>query len=111
MLRWGLLNQYYMYTYECVMSYSIKMGGVDHIDQQLHSVTVLRRSYKWYKKSFIRMMMMCVLSAHKLYQQQGGRCDFLEFLHNVTTLLLVNAPWIRTNPKAPRTETFLLATA
>ena len=86
----------------CVMSYNVKMGGVDHVDQQLHSVTVMRRSYKWYKKIFIRMMMMCVLNAHKLYQLLGGRCDFLEFLHNVVTLLLVNAPRFRNNPKAPR---------
>ena len=82
------------------MSHNVKMGEVDHVDQQLHSATVMR-SYKWYKKIFIRMMMMCVLSAHKLYQLQGGRCNFLEFLHNVTTVLLVNAQRIRNNPKAP----------
>ena len=86
----------------CVMSYNVKMGGVDCVDQQLHSVTVMRRLYKWYKKIFIRMMMMCVLNAHKVYQLQGGRYDFLEFLHNVVTLLLVNAPKFRNNPKAPR---------
>ena len=86
----------------CIMSYKVKMGGVDHVDQQLHSVTVMRRSYKWYKKVFIRVMMTCVLSAHKLYQLQGGRSDFLEFLHNVATLLLVNTPRLRNNPKAPK---------
>ena len=85
----------------CVMPYNVKMGGVDHVDQQLYTVTVMRRSYKWYKKIFIRMMMMCVLNAHKLYQLQGGRCDFLEFLHNFITLLLVIAPRIRNNPNAP----------
>ena len=37
------------------MSYNVKMGGVDHEDQQLHSVTLMRRSYKWYKKILIRI--------------------------------------------------------
>ena len=83
------------------MSYNVKWG-VDHVDQQSHSLTVIRRSYKWYRKIFIRMMMMRVLNAHKLYQLQGGRCDYLEFLHNVITLLLLNAPRIRNNPNASR---------
>ena len=85
----------------CVMSYNVKMGGVDHVDQQLHSVTVMRRSYKWYKKIFIRMVMMCVLNTHNLYQLQGGRCDFLEFLYTVVTLLLVNAPRFRITQRLP----------
>ena len=59
------------------------MGGVDMVDQQLHSLTVMRKSYKWYKKVFVRMMMMCVLSAHKLSQTQGENNDFLQFMHDV----------------------------
>ena len=34
----------------CILSYYTKMGGVDMVDQQLHSLTVMRKSYKWYKK-------------------------------------------------------------
>jgi len=26
------------------------MGGVDQVDQQLHNIQSLRKSYKWYKK-------------------------------------------------------------
>ena len=36
----------------CVMDYNIHMGRVDKIDQQLHQVHSLRKSYKWYKKFF-----------------------------------------------------------
>ena len=28
------------------------MGGVDMMDQQLDTIDVLRKSYKWYKKFF-----------------------------------------------------------
>ena len=34
----------------CILSYNTEMGGVDMVDQQLHSLTVMRKSYKWYKK-------------------------------------------------------------
>ena len=63
----------------CILSYNTKMGGVDIVDQQLHSPTVMRKSYKWYKKVFVCMMMMCVLSVHKLFQTQGENNDFLHF--------------------------------
>ena len=36
----------------CIISYNHNMGGVDMIDQQLEGIDVLRKSYKWYKKTF-----------------------------------------------------------
>ena len=86
----------------CIMSYNTKMGCVDHVDQQLHSVSVMRKNYKWYKKIFVCMLMMCILNAHKLYQLRGGRIDFLQFIHDVITLLLVNSPRLQNSSKAPR---------
>ena len=68
------------------------MGGVDMMDQQLDAIDVLRKSYKWYKKLFLRLVMQCSLSAHKLYKLQGGRDDFLHFLLDVCTHLFINAP-------------------
>ena len=53
------------------------------MDQQLDAIDVLRKSYKWYKKLFLRMVMQCSLSAHKLYKLQGGKDDFLHFLLDV----------------------------
>ena len=41
-----------------IRAYNLHMGGVDRVDQQLHSIHLLRKSYKWYKKlvciSFLR---------------------------------------------------------
>ena len=50
----------------CTISYNYNMGGVYMMDQQLDAIDVLRKSYKWYKKLFLRLMMQCNLSAHKL---------------------------------------------
>ena len=36
-----------------IISYNHDMGGVDLVDQQLDSLHVLRKSFKWYKKLFI----------------------------------------------------------
>ena len=68
------------------------MGGIDMMDQQLDAIDVLKKSYKWYKKLFLRLVMQCSLSAHKLYKLQGGKDDFLHFLLDVCTHLFINAP-------------------
>ena len=82
----------------CVVDYNFNMGGVDMVDQQLDSIDVLRKSYKWYKKLFLRLVMQCVLASHKLYKKEGGREDFLMFLLDVCTLLLLNTPRLGSNP-------------
>ena len=76
----------------CIISYNQNMGGVNVMDQQLDAIDVLRKSYKWYKKLFLRLVMQCSLSAHKLYKLHGGKDDFLHFLLDVCTHLLINAP-------------------
>ena len=40
-----------------VNDYNHNMGGVDLVDQQLDSLDVLRKSYEWYKKLFLRLVM------------------------------------------------------
>ena len=62
------------------------------MDQQLDGIDVLRKSYKWYKKLFMRLVMQCALSSHKLYKLNGGKDTFLYFLLGVCTHLLFNAP-------------------
>jgi len=37
----------------CVFEYNKSMGGVDPMDQQLDSLLVIWKSYKWYKKGFL----------------------------------------------------------
>ena len=63
-----------------IIDYNHNMGGVDLVDQQLDSLDILRKSYKWYKKLFLRLVMQCALASHKLYMKQGGKDDFLFFL-------------------------------
>ena len=44
-----------------IIDYNHNMGGVDLVDQQLDSLHILRKSYKWYKKLFLRLVMpMCI---------------------------------------------------
>ena len=75
-----------------IVAYNHNMGGIDIMDQQLDGIDVLRKSYKWYKKLFLRLVMQCALSAHKLYRLQQGKDAFLIFLLEVYTQLLENSP-------------------
>ena len=75
-----------------IISYNHNMGGVDLMDQQLEGIDALRKAYKWYKKLFLRLVMQCSLSAHKLYKLQGGKDVFLYFLLDTITQLLSNSP-------------------
>ena len=81
-----------------IIDYNHNMGGVDPVHQQLDSLDVLRKSCKWYKKLFLRLVMQCALASHKLYKQQGGKDHLLFFLQDVCTLLLQNAPRLERNP-------------
>ena len=75
----------------CVLEYNKCMGGVDLVDQQLDSLLVIRKYYKWYKKVFFRLLLQCMLNAHKLMQRQGKQ-DFLKFLHDAVTQMVAISP-------------------
>ena len=77
-----------------VSSYNTHMGGVDRIDQQLHSIQSLRKSNKWYKKLALRLVMQVTLNAHKVYQIHSGTDNmmYLQFLHDTIVLLLAVTP-------------------
>ena len=53
----------------CIIDYNYKMAGVDMPYLQVDSIEVLRMSYKWYKKLFLRLLMQYVLASHKLYRK------------------------------------------
>jgi len=55
----------------CIQHYNKSMGGVNLMDQQLDSLLIIRKSYKWYKKVVFRLLMQIMLSAHKLMQLKG----------------------------------------
>ena len=56
----------------CILHYNHSMGGADLLDQQLDSRLLLRKCYNWYKKLFLRLILQCALSAHKLYKLKGS---------------------------------------
>ena len=72
------------------------------MDQQLHQLHILRKSYKWYKKIFLRLTAQVALSAHKLYKLKGGQHDFLGYLHDIISQLIARAPCIQKEYKSLR---------
>ena len=58
-----------------IIDYTHNMGGVDLVDQQPDGLDVPIKSYKWYKKHFLRLVMQCALAAHILYKK-GGKDEF-----------------------------------
>ena len=66
---------------EAIIYYNHNMGGVDKIDQQLHCISVARKTFKWYHKVFFRLLSMAMLSSHNIYNKNGGREDFLQCGH------------------------------
>ena len=46
------------------------MCAVDSIDKKHHSIQILRKTYIWNQKIFFRMLMMALLSDHKLYKEE-----------------------------------------
>ena len=44
------------------------MDGVDRIDQQLNNIQSLRKSYKWYRKLALQLVMQVMLNTHRIYQ-------------------------------------------
>ena len=73
-----------------IKDYNSYIGGVDMVDQQLHSIHVLRKSYRWYKKLAFRLITQTALNTHKLYQFHTGNAKytFLNFLHDVISQLI-----------------------
>jgi hypothetical protein len=82
-----------------VIDYNLHMGGIDKIDQQLHQLNVLRKTYKWYRKIFLRLTLQSALNSHKLYALNGGTQDFLGFLVNTVTIMFHSTPRLMRNPR------------
>ena len=78
--------------------YNHKLGGVDSIDQQLYSIQVLRKTYKWYQ-IFFRILMMGLLRFHKLCKARGATQNFMHFVHDVLSGLMMNTPHLKSDPR------------
>ena len=88
-----------------VKVYNHGMGGVDNVDQQLHNLRTVRKTYKWYKKLAVRLISQATLNSHKVYQRETGnyKMDILKHLH-VIALLVTQAPCLENN--VPINETY-----
>ena len=87
---------------EAIIYYNKNMGGVDKIDQQLHSVSIIRKTFKWYHKVFFRLLSVAMLSSHKIYKERGGQNDFLQFVHEIVESLVENSPQLKDNTRNVR---------
>ena len=64
-----------------VKSYNKHMGGVDRVDQQLHGLHALRKSYIWYRKLAFRLVLQVILNAHKVFiKETDSNIPFVEFV-------------------------------
>ena len=70
-------------------------------DQQLDAIDVLRKSYKWYKKLLLRLVMQCVLASHKLCRKHGGRDELIIYIHDLCGSLLQNSPRLENPLRRP----------
>ena len=77
---------------DAIIYYNKTMGGEDKIDQQLVSINIIRKSFKWYHKVFFRLFSVVMLSNHKIYKEKGGKYDFLQFDHDIVLGLVENSP-------------------
>ena len=82
-----------------IRSYNLHMGGVDRVDQQLHGIQSLRKTYKWYKKLAFRLILQCSLNAHKIHDKYvNGNASFLNLLSNIKLVFSLKPVVIR-NPR------------
>ena len=56
-----------------IVDYNSHMGGVDLLDQLLCYYTVGRRTLKWWKRVFWRLVELCITNALVLYKENSGR--------------------------------------
>ena len=50
-----------------ICDYNDNMGGVDRLDQVIANYDMQRKSQKWWKKVFVRMIELCVVNAFVLF--------------------------------------------
>ena len=82
-----------LYKPVVIKAYNQHMGGVDRVDQQLHNIQLLRKSYKWHRKLAFRLSIQMILNAHKVYAQETrSSISFMDFVLEVVKLLVTRVP-------------------
>ena len=73
-----------------VRSYNQHMGGVDHVDQQLHGIHMLQKHYKWYKKLTFHLLSQCMLNSCKIHEKKTRqKKTFVDFMHDTIIQLII----------------------
>ncbi|CAF3952270.1 unnamed protein product [Rotaria sp. Silwood1] len=57
----------------CVQNYNDNMGAIDLVDMQSSFTECIRRTLKWYKKFFFRIVDMASITAFYLYKTQNSK--------------------------------------
>ena len=50
-----------------ITDYNKNMGGVDHMDQMITYYSVGRKTIKWYRRIFLRILDMALVNSYILY--------------------------------------------
>jgi hypothetical protein len=74
----------------CLVEYHNNTStAAEHTDIRLSSLQCVRRSVKWYKKTFFHLMNLCLINAHALYQMHtGSYINMADFQLEATRQLL-----------------------
>ena len=84
------------------------MGGVDRVDQQLHSLLVLRKTYKWYRKLAFRLNLQIIFNVYKIYvQRTNSSISFIDYVLDVVKMLASNTENVPDNIRRPVNEDYL----
>lgn len=78
------------------------MGGVDRTDQLMQPYDMARKSLKWYKKLACHFLQLAMLNSFLVYKKDHGQKRFLEFQHDVISVLLFGTE--NDQPDIPREE-------
>ena len=70
------------------------MGELDCVDQQLQSMQIIRKTYKWYWKLALRLLSQAILNTHKVFvnHHQQKSMTLLKFMHDTISQLLATSP-------------------
>ena len=95
-----------IYKPVAIKAYNQHIGGVDRVDQQLHNIQVLKKSYKWYHKLAFCLSIQMILNAHKVYAHET-RILFTDFVLEVVKLLVTRASPPPTIIRGPTEENYV----
>ena len=92
----------------CIADYNKYMGGVDRTDQLMQPYDMARKSLKWYKKLACHFLQLAMLNSFLVNKKDRGQKRFLEFQHDVISVLLFGTE--NDQPDIPRGENVLRLT-